>query len=493
MIGKKSKFQENVKAEAKESRARARSESKIQADTDQEKETTEKVQENRSNTVSDSNNSNNQKIRRDVESEAVFEAELRKNTNELGNDESPSEKENESIEQENQEVDYSERKSNKNSSSNSSKNKGVILKLTNTKTDTALLWDEIMNGVSGKNSGIPMGFNRLNKYIGLRKSIYTLIGAGTGIGKTALVDCAYVLNPYDWYIKNQATSKVKFEVVYFSMERKKTYKLAKWLCMKIWKEEGVLITVDELLSWGGTLDKVKQDMANFYLPYFEEMIESGIVKIIDGAINPTGIYKYIKANALARGKEEDKNQYEKVYIADDDNLITNVIEDHIGCIKRESIGGSYDKKANIDKLSEYNRIARDLYHYSPVAISQFNRTSYTDIQQAKKDGVEPEPTLEYFKDSGNTQEDADVILTLFNPLRYSISDYMEYDIDKFKNDQTGNFYFRSLKILKNSYGTADVRIGMGFLGEIGLFKELPKAQLITDGDYKNIVNNKFFR
>ena len=492
MIGKKSKFQENVKAEAKESRARDRAASKIQTDADQESETTEEIHNTRGFGISSSDTKNKQSISRDVESEAVYEAELRSNTNKLDNDESSSQEEIESLDQENQDVDYSERKFNKNINSNSS-TKGLILKTTSTKTDTALLWDEIMNGVNGKNSGIPMGFNRLNKYIGLRKSIYTLIGAGTGIGKTALVDCAYVLNPYDWYIKNKAASKVKFEVVYFSMERKKTYKLAKWLCMKIWKEEGVLITVDELLSWGGTLDKVKQDMANFYLPYFEEMIESGVVKIIDGAINPTGIYKYIKANALAKGKEEDKNQYEKVYVADDDNLITNVVEDHIGCIKRESIGGSYDKKANIDKLSEYNRIARDLYHYSPIAISQFNRTSYGDIQQAKKDGVEPEPTLEYFKDSGNTQEDADVILTLFNPLRYGISDYMEYDVDGFKNDQTGNFYFRSLKILKNSYGTSDVRIGMGFLGEIGLFKELPKAQLITDGDYKNIVNNKFFR
>lgn len=487
MIGKKSKFQENVKSEAKESRAKTKSASKIQADTEEKEED---IHRQKSDGINGTSNKTKKQISTDILSAKINGNPLTNMSREFGEEEF-NQKEDEDFEEkdyEDQSTSREFREDNKKQGKN-----GITLKLTKTKTDTALLWDEIMNGVSGKNSGIPMGFNRLNKYLGLRKSIYTLIGAGTGIGKTALVDCAYVLNPYDWYIKNKATSKVKFEVIYFSMERKKTYKLAKWLCMKIWKEEGVLITVDELLSWGGTLDKVKQDMANFYLPYFEEMIESGVVKIIDGAINPTGIYKYMKANALSKGVEEDKNQYEKVYIANDDNLITNVVEDHVGCIKRESIGGSYDKKANIDKLSEYNRIARDLYHYSPVAISQFNRTSYGDIQQAKKDGVEPEPTLEYFKDSGNTQEDADVILTLFNPLRYNISDYMEYDVDKFKNDQTGNFYFRSLKILKNSYGTADVRIGMGFLGEIGLFKELPKAQMITDAEYKSIINNKFFR
>src|SRR5688572_15159754 len=190
----------------------------------------------------------------------------------------------------------------------------------NVKSDTELLWDEICNGIKGKNSGIPMGFNRLNKYLGLRKSIYTTIGAAAGCGKTSLVDCAYVLNPYDWYIKNQYKSNVKFEAIYFSMERKKTYKLAKWLCMKIWKEENKLITTDELLSWQSTLDKKKQEIAKFYIDhYFKEMIESGIVKIIDGQQNPTGIFKYMKAHALTKGREEQVNQWETRYIADNDN------------------------------------------------------------------------------------------------------------------------------------------------------------------------------
>lgn len=173
-------------------------------------------------------------------------------------------------------------------------------------------------------------------------------------GKTSLVDCAYVLNPYDWYIKNKHKSKVKFEVIYFSMERKKTYKLAKWLCMKIWTEEKVLMTTDELLSWQSTLDKRKQDMAKFYIDnYFKEMTESGIVKIIDGQQNPTGIYKYMKAHALTKGKEHEISEYEKIYTPDDDNLITNVVHDHAGKTKNENIGGKYDKKLSIDKASEY--------------------------------------------------------------------------------------------------------------------------------------------
>lgn len=368
----------------------------------------------------------------------------------------------------------------------------TVITKQNIKTDTQLLWDEICNGVSGKNSGIPMGFNRLNKYLGLRKSIYTTIGASAGCGKTSLVDCAYVLNPYDWYIRNKHTSKVQFEVIYFSMERKKTYKLAKWLCMKIWKEENILMTTDELLSWGNKLDSKKQEIAKFYIDnYFKEMTESGIVKIIDGQQNPTGIYKYMKAHALKKGKEEEISEFEHRYIPDNDNLITNVVHDHAGKTKNENIGGKYDKKLSIDKASEYYCWARDYLGYSPIMINQFNRTSYQDIQFSKKEGGDPDPTVEYWKDSGNVIEDCDVAISLFNPYKYSLEEYMGYTVSDF-TDANGNNKFRGLKIIKNSYGTDNLRIGLGFLGEVSLFKELTKSQDISQKELNAVINNDFF-
>ena len=368
----------------------------------------------------------------------------------------------------------------------------TIINQVPTKTDTDLLWDEICNGVKGKNSGIPMGFNRLNKYLGLRKSIYTTVGAAAGCGKTSLVDCAYVLNPYDWYIKNKHKSNVKFEVIYFSMERKKTYKLAKWLCMKIWKEEHKLITTDELLSWGNTLDKTKQEIAKFYIDnYFKEMTESGVITIMDGQQNPTGIYKFMKAHALKRGKIDEISEFEHRYTPDDDNLITNVVHDHAGKTKNENIGGKYDKKLSIDKASEYYCWARDFLGYSPIMINQFNRTSYQDIQFAKKEGGDPDPTVEYWKDSGNVIEDCDVAISLFNPYKYSLEEYMGYTVSDF-TDQSGNNKFRGLKIIKNSYGTDNLRIGLGFLGEVSLFKELTKAHDITPKELNSVINNDFF-
>jgi hypothetical protein len=143
-------------------------------------------------------------------------------------------------------------------------------------------------------------------------------------------------------------------------------------------------------------------------------------------------------------------------------------------------------------MSEYCSWSRDYLGYSPIVISQFNRTSYQDVQFAKKDGSDPDPTVEYWKDSGNVIEDCDVAISLFNPHKYNLEDYMDYKTVDFEDSATGSKKFRGLKILKNSYGTDNVRIGLGFLGEVSLFKELTKAKDISQKEINAVISNDFF-
>lgn len=82
-------------------------------------------------------------------------------------------------------------------------------------------------------------------------------------------------------------------------------------------------------------------------------------------------------------------------------------------------------------------------------------------------------------------------MALFDPMRYKVADPSGYDLDKLK-DQYGAKYFRSLRLIKNSYGEDDVRIGLAFLGELGLFSEMPRKKDITDSDYESITNKSFF-
>jgi hypothetical protein len=139
-------------------------------------------------------------------------------------------------------------------------------------------------------------------------------------------------------------------------------------------------------------------------------------------------------------------------------------------------------------MSDELRYARDFYGYSPVVVSQFNR-DISNPTRIKNGDVEPQ--LEDFADSSATQNDADVVMGLFDPMRYKVSDPSGYNLDKLV-DSYGAKYFRSLRLIKNSYGEDDVRIGLGFLGQIGMFKELPRKKDITDDDYESIINKSYF-
>ncbi len=249
-----------------------------------------------------------------------------------------------------------------------------------------LLQREVEQGILGNNSGIPMGFDRLNKYIGIRKSIYFLVGGLTGSGKTSLIDDAFVLNPYDWAISPQNTSKIKLKIIYRSMERKRTYKLAKWVSRKIFMDYGIIISMSKLLGW--TKEKLSKDEHDLFLlqkDYIEGMDD--IITIIDGPENPVGIAKDLKVHAEQNGRIEPIDQYNKIYIPNDENEITIVVIDHIGLLKVTK--DLPTKKQAIDKMSEELRKARDFYGYTPVVVSQFNR-DIANPMRIKNGDLEPQ-------------------------------------------------------------------------------------------------------
>jgi hypothetical protein len=347
--------------------------------------------------------------------------------------------------------------------------------------------EEVNKGLSGNNNGIPMGFDRLNRYIGIRKSMFFLIGGNTGSGKTSFIDDCFVLNPFDWYISNQNKTDIKLKIWYRSMERSSTYKYAKWICRRIFLDHGISISVNKLLGWTEKMNKDEYNLFLSYQSYMDKMKD--VITVIEGPENPVGIAKELKAYALKNGKiiqKDPDDEYSKVYVPNDPNEITIVIIDHIGLLKTTK--DQPTKKDAIDKMSNELQYARDFFGFTPVVVSQFNR-SISNPMRLKAGDVEPQ--LEDFSDSSSTQNDADVVLALFDPLRYKVEDTSGYDLNKLK-DEFGGKYFRSLRLLKNSYGADDVRIGLAFLGELGIFCEMPRKRDITDLDYDNIVNRSFF-
>jgi hypothetical protein len=346
------------------------------------------------------------------------------------------------------------------------------------------LKNEVEKGISGRNNGIPMGFNRLNRYVGIRKSMYYLVGGLTGSGKTSFIDDAFVLNPFDWYISSENKTDIKLRIIYRSMERSGTYKLAKWMSRKIFLDQGIIIPVPKLLGWTDRMNKDEHDLFLMYEEYANRMRD--VITVIDGPENPVGIAKELKAHAEANGEIVQLDKFNKKYIPNDENELTIVVIDHIGLLKLTK--DQPTKKQAIDKMSDELRYARDFFGYTPVVVSQFNR-DISNPMRIKNGDVEPQ--LEDFADSSSTQNDADVVLALFDPLRYKVPDPSGYNLEKLK-DSYGAKYFRSLRLIKNSYGEDDVRIGLGFLGQIGMFKELPRQKEMTDADYESVINKTYF-
>ena len=109
---------------------------------------------------------------------------------------------------------------------------------------------------------------------------------------------------------------------------------------------------------------------------------------------------------------------------------------------------------------------RNKYELTAILISQFNR-DISDVSRHKQN-KELRPQLEDFKETSATADDADIVLAPFNPNRYDIAKYKEYDLSASFNAKI----LRWLFVLKNRGGKADVSIALRLLGECGYFEEL---------------------
>ena len=345
---------------------------------------------------------------------------------------------------------------------------------------------------------ISMVFERLNFHVGLRKATYYLIGGYTGSGKTSFLDDAFVLNPYDFVNSHKNTKGLKLKIFYFSMERRKNYKIAKWISRRIFLDTGKVITANKILGWVSNEFKLtfdEHDIVKSYKDYINFMLNDAVT-IIENPQNPMGIKKTIDAYAELNGVKEKVDAHNTVYIPNNEKEHVIVIYDHIGLQKKETrkypngdIVRLSTPKEIIDQSSEDARKFRDVYGYTIVKVSQFNR-DIANPTRIKNGDVEP--MLEDFKSSGSTQEDAEVVFGLFDPMRYKVPDPSGYNLDKLRNDYGAKMY-RSVKLLKNSYGSDDVRIGLAFQPAIGMFKEMPKLQDTTEKTYESIKDNSYFR
>jgi len=346
------------------------------------------------------------------------------------------------------------------------------------------------DGLSLSTPSLYTGFKKLGLHVSIRKHAYHLIGSNSGAGKSAFADNFYILNPIRWLMKERAEGKtdVKYKVYLWAMERKKEHRYAKWVCQRLFQRYGILIDVELLLTMNSQRNRMSQETYDKFMELSEEIDKMGEMVEVFERDNPTGIYTKAKKLLLANhgqlvdaldeyGKpiplNDEKTIFKKEYKPHNEKEIVCIGGDHFQVLKGESRGGvSLSKKELIDTQDDYNITLRDRFGCMLFWVSQFNRESHA---MARRTGdIDLAPQENDFRDSSRPYDSCDVAIGMINPYKYQDYRHMGYDIHEFTSPHNGANRFRSLYVLKNSFGADNIAFGNLFYGENGLYKELPK-------------------
>lgn len=339
--------------------------------------------------------------------------------------------------------------------------------------------DRIEAGLLGNYEGLNNGLYRVNDYIfKTQRACYYLIGGLSGSAKTTFLDY--------WLINaiNDADAKgIPIDIIYYSWEIDETSKKANWLSVLIYQKYNIVIPPEKIKGYGKfKLDDTEQLLVFGELEHLESIFSR--IKWVWQSENPTGMYKYWWEIMSNKGKftteqylDENNVLKDKItgFTLNNPREYNIVVGDHLALAKLER---GFTLKQNIDKISEFSVIARNLFKMTFIWLQQFNQ-GLSSVERQKFKGVDISPQQSDFKDSTNPYTDADVVLGLMNAHKMDMESCMGYNINKWGAEYNLRDSFRMLKIIKNRLSRDNIAIGLLFMPKGGSFKELPNADELT--------------
>ena len=328
-------------------------------------------------------------------------------------------------------------------------------------------FNAVRQGKIGKNIGISLGLSKLDSVIfGIQKKALYTIGADSGSGKTSFAMASFIYNLLT------TDRKEGCSIIYYSFEMSREALYAKLTSLYIYDMYKVVIPYKEILSMQETISDEKYNLIMSCQEWLEKV--DTILTIYDKSLAPAAVYATLKEWLSTFGEFVHIDDHRENYIAKDDRFRV-AIWDHVGLI-----GGAGTKKERIDTVVDYAIYFRNKCNLTGIFVQQLNRTAKS--MDRKTNGYEL-IQLDDFKDTSGTTDASEVVLALFFPYREKIARCEGYPIQNVLKKK-----FRLAQVLKNRYGDADTNIGLMFYGEIGLFKELPRPEEISDYDkYLNLL------
>ena len=324
---------------------------------------------------------------------------------------------------------------------------------------------------------IPSPFKRFkDDFCGIEQDTYYIVTSFSKGGKSQF--CSYTFIFQAVIFSLFAKEQVDFKIIYFPLEETKERIMQRFMSWLLYKfsHGSIRISPRELRSTVDVLDesiidRLRQFDMQDILNYFEEH-----VIFPNESPNPTGIYKFCKQYAEEHGTVHKKTIKIKdelgmpqdvevfdSYEQDNPNEYRMIIIDTINLIDTER---GMTLKQSMDKLSEYcAKYLRNRYHYSPIVIQQ--QAFESEGNDAFKLG-RIRPSAAGMGDSKYTVRDGDIVLGLFSPFRFGITEYFGYDITQLKD------HIRFLEVIVNRNGEMGGILPLWFDGAVCEFKELPK-------------------
>lgn len=333
--------------------------------------------------------------------------------------------------------------------------------------------ERIRAGIEGKYEGLDNGLERINDYIfGVQKACYTLIGGLSGSAKTTLLDFI-LLNA----INDAKAKSIPINITYYSWEVDEDSKKCNWLSVLVYRNYGVVIPPEKIKGLGKnrlTDDELK--MIESTIPELDETFKQ--INWVWDSQHPTKMYNdwwncMITKGNLVKEKYKDENNADKeriigfeAYNPEEYNIVAG---DHLSLAKLQQ---GFNLKQNIDKLSEYMILCRNLFKMTFIWLQQFNQ-SLSSVERMKFKGADISPQQSDFRDTTNPYIDADVVMGLMNAHKMDMDRCLGYDINIPGSPVNLKDSFRMLKIVKNRLSRDNVAIGLLFTPKNGSFKELP--------------------
>lgn len=335
--------------------------------------------------------------------------------------------------------------------------------------------ERILAGLQGEYEGLENGLDRINDYIfRTQRGCYYLVGGLSGSAKTTFLDFV-ILNAI-----NDAEKKgIPINIIYYSWEIDEMSKRANWLSAIIFNKYEITISPERIKGYDrkNPLNEDEQDLVFGEIEYLNHIFNK--ITWVWESTNPTGMYNQWWSFMKDRGKftmepyiDEDGKKKERItnFELTNPNEYNIVAGDHLALAKIER---GFTLKQNIDKISEYTVICRNMFKMTFIWLQQFNQ-GLSSIERMKFKGADISPQQSDFKDTTNPYTDADVVLGLMNAYKMDMSTCLGYNINVTGAKYNLKESFRLLKVIKNRLSRDNIGIGLLFLPKTGSFKELPE-------------------